>query len=1051
MTTGTEVPESVQHMLDALELEIAHLRSRGGTTRLEVRGGKRTGESNGLWLYAFPAPRELPGRLKEDTPLRVQIEERETKGNLVSFGEEVLVVGLEKDLGESIPVATLNSDDAELLDALRGRMEDALAGKIEFFGSSAARILGEDGGAAGAAAGGELPAGVLTGLNEEQQDALARAMKASGLFVWGPPGTGKTTLIARMVEAFCLRGLSVLLVSNTNVAVDTALEKICERLSDTPEFQAGQVLRVGPIAKPELERDYGEYLDLERVIRRLTVPLQQRKAEANRQLADCKSEIERIDRGIAEWNQVEALSTETERHREQVEEAKVRLQGMEIQVSGGATRIHEMEAKLQVAEGMGGVRRFLTGTDPQRVRGSLGRLRSEQERLEAARDAGNNKLQEAEDLHALIRVRLAKLERAMAGNPDRNALAAERSAVEELVQELTETLKDLDKQVAEVRERVRKNCCIMGTTVYRSYLKGGVERTFDVVVIDEASMVMLPMAWFAAGLGRRAFVVAGDFRQLPAVVVSDDPVVQEWLKQSVFEKNRIPLAVGAAGGHENVAALQIQYRMDPPISDLISELYYPDHKLEVGPSVLIREAHDWPELEQGLAYVDTSPLRPWVARPAGSYSRYNLLHATLMRNLVVAARERLSPDGGRTLKELLGLVTPFAAQAQLTEKLLVERFGERNAPVAATVHRFQGNEKDFMLLDIPDSVGLPPSGFIRAVSPDEDGSRLFNVGLSRARRGLVVVANFSWLRRNLDPGTGVRQILDRMEERGRKLEIEDILPAGEQDWIASPETALPAGIPLPEGTAGAFDEGSFYPAFLEDLRAASESITLVSPFLTATGTSRWVDVLRSARQRGVQVRVVLRPYEEGADYDGQYREIVAGLEELGVGVELLERIHQKIACIDGRVLWHGSLNILSHRNTAESMLRLPSKAAAEAVLKFLAPRGRQSRDRDRSSSGVPACIQCGSVSVQKTGRYGPYYQCSNPECAATFDDRKLGCRDKGGTAPSGKRKHGYGSPSEPCPVKGCKGHLVSREGRHGPFLGCSEYPRCREWLWIRDS
>lgn len=36
-----------------------------------------------------------------------------------------------------------------------------------------------------------------------------------------------------------------------------------------------------------------------------------------------------------------------------------------------------------------------------------------------------------------------------------------------------------------------------------------------------------------------------------------------------------------------------------------------------------------------------------------------------------------------------------------------------------------------------------------------------------------------------------------------------------------------------------------------------------------------------------------------------------------------------------------------------------------------------------------------------------------------------------------------GSNSKRCAISGCDGHLVERSGRFGPFYGCSNYPRCR--------
>jgi micrococcal nuclease len=34
-------------------------------------------------------------------------------------------------------------------------------------------------------------------------------------------------------------------------------------------------------------------------------------------------------------------------------------------------------------------------------------------------------------------------------------------------------------------------------------------------------------------------------------------------------------------------------------------------------------------------------------------------------------------------------------------------------------------------------------------------------------------------------------------------------------------------------------------------------------------------------------------------------------------------------------------------------------------------------------------------------------------------------------------------PAYPCPAETCQGHLVQRSGRHGPFYGCSNFPDCR--------
>ena len=58
-------------------------------------------------------------------------------------------------------------------------------------------------------------------LNDDQRAAIRRSLGSDTTFVWGPPGTGKTTTLARIVKAHYRAGQSILLVSNTNIAVDT--------------------------------------------------------------------------------------------------------------------------------------------------------------------------------------------------------------------------------------------------------------------------------------------------------------------------------------------------------------------------------------------------------------------------------------------------------------------------------------------------------------------------------------------------------------------------------------------------------------------------------------------------------------------------------------------------------------------------------------------------------------------------------------------------------------------------------------------------------------
>ena len=78
-------------------------------------------------------------------------------------------------------------------------------------------------------------------LNAGQQRAWTACCSPGVHVVWGPPGTGKTKVIARSLQDLVAEGKSVLLVSMTNIAVDNALAKAAAAISPEP----GVMVRVG--------------------------------------------------------------------------------------------------------------------------------------------------------------------------------------------------------------------------------------------------------------------------------------------------------------------------------------------------------------------------------------------------------------------------------------------------------------------------------------------------------------------------------------------------------------------------------------------------------------------------------------------------------------------------------------------------------------------------------------------------------------------------------------------------------------------------------------
>lgn len=109
--------------------------------------------------------------------------------------------------------------------------------------------------------------------NENQKEAVRKMLAAPDLcLVQGPPGTGKTTVIAEAIYQFVLRGDRVLVASQSNDAVDNALE----RLADSPMIRA---IRLGQKGKRKRKvedlstRKFGEDEALKYYYRALSLQL----------------------------------------------------------------------------------------------------------------------------------------------------------------------------------------------------------------------------------------------------------------------------------------------------------------------------------------------------------------------------------------------------------------------------------------------------------------------------------------------------------------------------------------------------------------------------------------------------------------------------------------------------------------------------------------------------------------------------------------------------------------------------------------------------------
>jgi hypothetical protein len=285
----------------------------------------------------------------------------------------------------------------------------------------------------------------------------------------------------------------------------------------------------------------------------------------------------------------------------------------------------------------------------------------------------------------------------------------------------------------------------------------------DVLVLDEASMVSLPLGLLASLQAARC-VLIGDPRQLGPVVKARTGRARRWLGTAVFHlpgepPSGLPEMVGPC------TTLIRQYRMPPEVCAFVSELSYEGGLLTARPADESCESESHPR-RPALAYVCSSGLSEALPGSRARGRRFeNPAQAQLVMRVVLELLEVVGPDPAR-----IAVIAPYRAHVHALTAA-ARRFGLSNRLTISTVHRFQGGEYPQVVFSIPERKGERLSGFLRASKLSDDGGRLLTVAASRAIDQLVVVGHLPWLSCSAPAGGPLERFLSLLSSSGQRLDL----------------------------------------------------------------------------------------------------------------------------------------------------------------------------------------------------------------------------------------------------------------------------------------
>lgn len=463
-----------------------------------------------------------------------------------------------------------------------------------------------------------------------------------------------------------------------------------------------------------------------------------------------------------------------------------------------------------------------------------------------------------------------------------------------------------------MRRQVVTEASLVAATAHQCTLELLEDQHFDTVVIDEASMLTATLAMLVAGLGEGHTVVAGDFRQLSPVAVSDTPPSHRWLHDSPFEVSGVAASVLRRKIPSNLVALTTQHRMRADISEAVSVGFYSESPLVTATSVVERPRPELPFGTSELIAIDTSGLRAWMGRRGGLQSRFNLMHAQVAASIAAASED---VDAA--------FVTPFNCQASLLRPFTTDLArGE-----ASTVHKFQGGEADLVVFDCVDAAGsnFRLHDWFANGNAGGTGARLVNVAASRAREQLVLLADFGRIhrQRRLVDATYkfMRQFLDRADHVGwRDAVASEYSPTS----VHSTLDQLAADI---ENTDGPIE-----------IRSASVSPAAMMPLLAP---------LRNSSQR-VPVSIWFNP-----ERNGDLPTPLTHLTRSDVYLRPAIPLHESMAVV-GSVVWSSAQPLLS--DGPGVWLRTEHAGLAEAARMVVR---RRTTGRAQGSDQPAERCQCG--------------------------------------------------------------------------------------------
>ncbi|EPD6563693.1 AAA domain-containing protein, partial [Escherichia coli] len=443
----------------------------------------------------------------------------------------------------------------------------------------------------------------------------------------------------------------------------------------------------------------------------------------------------------------------------------------------------------------------------------------------------------------------------------------------------------------------------------------------DLLIVDEAGQVLPEVAAASFALAKKALVI-GDTEQIPpiwsiapAIDVGNmlaEKILSGSTQEEITEKYTAIADLGksaASGSVMKIAQFASRYQYDP---ELARGMYLYEHRrcydniigycntLCYHGKLLPKRGREESNLMPAMGYLHIDG----KGELASSGSRYNLLEAETIAVWLAENQQNIEAHYGKSLHEVVGIVTPFSAQVSTIKQVLgkqgISTGTNEKSLTVGTVHSLQGAERAIVIFS-PVYSKHEDGGFI-----DSDNSML-NVAVSRAKDSFLVFGDMDLF--EVQPASSPRGLLAKYLFESEKnalsfdyKERKDLKTAGTKIYTLH----------------GVEQHDNFLNQTFEN---TSKHITIISPWLTWQRLEQtgFLDSMIAACSRGINVTIVTdrsyntehNDFEKRKEKQQNFKAALEKLNALGIATKLVNRVHSKIVIGDDGLLCVGSFNWFS--------------------------------------------------------------------------------------------------------------------------------------------